>query len=199
MKFVLVRYNNDCEWAKEYTNDILIYDRSEVLLTGENIIRTENKGQVDYDKLAYLIDNYDTLPEVFLWAKANLIGRFVEKEEFERLLKEEKFAPLYRKDHNANFPYYGYDESGMYYELNTSWYTSQLDNIFSVYEEFADYMSIPSPHRLRFPPGGNFILTKECVHKHPKEFYEKARNLLPHSQNPAEAHMLERTYLSLWE
>lgn len=199
MKFVLVRYNNDFEWAKEYTDDILIYDRSEVPLNSNNVIESENIGQVDYDKLTYLIDYYDQLPNVFVWAKANLLGRFVEKEYFEQCLENGSFAPLLRFDHKTQEPISFYDSTMMYNELNNSWYTGPLDYKLPNYTAFAKYMKLDSPQYLRFPPGGNFILTRERVHRYPRSFYFQMRELLPYSKNPAEAHYMERTYLSLWE
>ena len=40
MIFVVSRYNQDVEWLKEYTDNPIIYDRSEEQL--ENAVKVEN-------------------------------------------------------------------------------------------------------------------------------------------------------------
>ena len=77
MKVFAINHQFTPNWIAEMTDDYLIYDRSDSPdftrnLDADKIIKTQNVGQVDYDKLGYLVDNYDTLPEVFLWIKSNL-------------------------------------------------------------------------------------------------------------------------------
>lgn len=86
----------------------------------------------------------------------------------------------------------------MYHELNNSWYAQQFERKFNTYNDWADYMGLPKPEYLAFPPGGNFILTKEVIHRHSKEFYGKMRETLAHAMLPAEAHYVERSYCTLW-
>jgi hypothetical protein len=50
----------------------------------------------------------------------------------------------------------------------------------------------------KFAPGSNYILPKENILKHPKEFYVKLRGYLEHSVYPGEAQLLERNLYYLW-
>lgn len=206
MKFILVNYNFTPNWIHEYTDDYLIYDRSDSKeylkdFDQNKIIYTENVGQVDYDKLCYLVDNYDTLPEVFLWGKTNLF-KYISKEEFDSLKDNKQFTPLLTQKHRTYSDRNGvvcYYQSGMYYERNDSWYLGQFDSRYQNYGDFAKAFQLPCPYYLPFAPGGNYILTKEIVHKYSRDQYAKMANILPYSRLPGEAQMCERSYYQLWK
>ncbi len=206
MNAVLVNYNFTPDWLKDYNFDyLIIYDRSEgddYLKDFPHVVRTKNIGNVDYDKLTYLIDHYDDMPDVFLWGKTNLF-KYITKEEFDLVKNSRDFTPLLTKNHNTYMDHNGvvcfYDDTGMYNERNDSWFVNSMPHQFANYGEFARYLNLPNPPYLAFPPGGNFILTKERVHHYGRDFYEKMRNTLNYCQLPAEAHMAERTYYSLWK
>ncbi len=206
LKACLVNYNYTPEWLKGYDFDYIIYDRSEdknllVDFPQERIIRTENRGNVDYDKLSYLVDNYDTLPAVFLWGKSNLF-KYITKEEFDEALKTPEFKPLLTQHHKTygdkNGPICFYQD-GMYYERNDYWYLYQHTSFFKTWQEWAFEFQLPSPRYIPFPPGGNFLLTRERVHRYSRDFYEAMRDTLPYCQLPGEAQLAERSYYLLWQ
>ena len=197
MKYILIGYNQDPSWVKEYTDDWLIYDRSETPIDFPNTLHRANIGNADYDRLTYLIDNYDNLPDVFVLSKVNLF-KYISKEEFDLLKDNKTFTPLLTQDHITYVPvcYYEYE---MYYELNNSWYALQFERKFNTYNDWADYMELPKPQYLAFAPGGNYILTRDVIHRFPKEFYGKMRKTLEHAVLPAEAHYVERSLYTLWK
>ncbi len=196
MKYVLTHYSGDWEWVKEYTDDFLIYNRTDEEIP--NSIKRENVGDADYDKLTYLIDNYYNLPEVFLWSKSNLF-KFITKEEFEKVKDNTDFTPLLTKNHKVYEPICRYI-GDIYEEINNSWYLLGVPaKHFDSYTEFARAYSLPNPDYLKFAPGGSYILTRERVHRYGKEFYEELAAMLPYCQRPGEAHFLERTYYTLWQ
>jgi hypothetical protein len=202
MKYVLVNYNFNPNWVKDFTDDYLIYDRSDFPIFCKDIpknklIKTKNIGNVDYDRLTYLIDYYDNLDDVFLLAKSNLF-KYISKKEFHELKDNKVFTPLLTQHHKTYLPTCYY-ENRMYFEENNSWYVRQFDSKFNTYNDWAEYLGLPTPEYLAFPPGGNFILTRKAVHKYPKEFYIKMRDTLGYTQLPAEAQMIERTYYTLWK
>lgn len=206
MKAILVNYNADPSWIPEYFEDYIIYDRSDSLVNYDTIpkskiVFTENLGHCDYDKLTYLYEHYDDLPEVFFWGKVNL-WKHISKEEFEPYRNAKEFIPLLSQKH----PTYGdergcvcYYENGMYYERNDSWYVNVFPYKYKSFNEFADAFMIPKPDFLPFAPGGNYILTKERVHRYGRDFYDRLRKCLPYCQLPAEAQMCERSYYLLWK
>lgn len=204
---VLVNYNftPDKEWIGD---DYLIYDRSDDGIDHlkdfdpDKIIKTENVGQVDYDKLCYLIDNYDTLPDVFLWGKTNLF-KYITPEEYEQVKNNTSFTPLLTKGHrtysdnNGQVCYYSGD---IYWERNDNFYFNQFSSKYvSSFNRWASIFMLPQNlSYIPFCPGGSYILTRETVHKYSKDYYIKMASMLPYQTLPPEAHCAERSYYLMW-
>lgn len=207
MKAVLINYNYRPDWLFDYPEiDYVMSDRSDSgdnWLEGfppERIIKTKNIGNVDYDKLSYLVEFYDQLPDVFLWSKSNLF-KYITKEEFDEVKDNKDFTPLLTKHHKIYADKFGsvnFYRGGIYCERNDSWYLTQEPAKFNSYPEFARTFGLKSPSYLEFAPGGNYILTRERVHRYSRDFYERLRDTLPYCKLPGEAHMLERSYYQLW-
>lgn len=208
MKKILVNYNftPDKKWIGD---DYLIYDRSDdgvdhlAEFDQSKIITTENWGNVDYDKLNYLVDNYDDLPEVFLWGKTNLF-KYISPEEYEKVKDNQEFTPLLTQSHatyeDRNGPVCFYS-GGVYYERNPMIFTDPPygAKYFNTYGEFARAFGFPDPMYIPFAPGGNYILTKEKVHMYSRDLYARMASFLPYCSEPLEAHLCERSYYQLWK
>lgn len=207
MKKILVNYNftPDKEWIGD---DYLIYDRSDDGIDHmkdfdqTKIIKTENRGNVDYDKLCYLVDNYDNLPDVFLWGKTNLF-KYVTPEEYDKVKNNKFFTPILTQNHKTysdNNGRVNYYSGNIYWERNNSWYLSQFPTKYlNRYEDFARFFQLPCPSYLPFAPGGSYILTRDSVHRYSRDYYEKMANILPYTREPGEAQMCERSYYSMWK
>ncbi len=205
MKHILVNFNFTPDWVKD--KDYLIYDRSDSKdylkdFDQSRIIYTDNFGQVDFDKLRYLVDNYDNLPDVFLWGKTNLF-KYVDEAEYEKTANNKVFTPLLKQDHKVYSDQIGpvcYYQDGMYYERNNSWYASQFQYKYcKTYPEFASMFHLECPYYIPFAPGGNYILTKEVVHRYSRDFYANMASVLPYCQLPVEAQFAERSYFNIWK
>lgn len=196
MKYVITHYgNHDLSWVCENTDDFVIYNRTDEEIP--NSIKRDNVGDADYDKLTYLIDNYYELPEVFLWSKSNIF-KFITPQEFDKLKNNQEFTPLLTQNHKVYEPICRY-EDGIYCEINNSWFLNTVPaRYFQSYGEFARSFNLPNPDYLKFAPGGSYILTRERVQRYAVDFYKDLASLLPYCQTPGEAHMLERTYFTLW-
>lgn len=195
MKFIISRYNHDIEWLKEYTNKTVIYDRSEVPVEGS--IQVPNIGSDIYDKLTYIIDNYDNLPSVAVYTKANLF-KYITKEEFDEIKDMRKFTPLLTKNHKTYLPICYYDEKGMYRELNNYWYLGS--HPCKSQESMIELLQLINNTCLyhTFAPGSNYILPRENILQHTKVFYMKLRSFLDWSVYPGEAQIIERNLYHIW-
>lgn len=213
MKATLVNYNYDPTWLSDYPElEPLIYDRSDdgikrdLTKYGE-VRNTPNQGDVDYDKLTFLVENYDNLPEVFLWSKTNLF-KFCDKDYFERSVLKSDFAPLLKLDHKTYSDQYGEvckyvgtEYGPMYAERADSWYFNtglDSDGKFKNWHEWAYAFRLPVEPFVPFAPGGSYILTAERVHRHSKDLYDEMRSTLNYAAHPVEAHCCERSYFYLW-
>lgn len=218
MKYILSNYNFDCSWVKDYTDDYFIFDRSDTdefinKFPKEKTRKVPNLGNVDYDRLTYLVENYNNLPEVFVLAKGNLF-KYITKEEFDEVKNANTFIPLLTKYHktiesDGSSQYiqrHGTDKDisfyrdDIYHEFNNSWYLSKDPAFgFSSFHDWAKRFRLPSPEYIPFAPGGNYILTRETVHKYSRDYYDEMRNTLPYCQLPGEAQLVERSYYLMWK
>jgi len=213
MKWIISRYNHDISYLPEYTNDYVLYDRSEEPLP--NSIVVPNIGSDIYDKFSYIIDNYDNLPDVAVYTKAN-IYKYITQEEFDLIKDNTTFTPILTKNHrevvqdfgmpNHGKPYSFYKDR-MYYELNYPAYLKYnkiKDSEWQYVDTFFEHpllklLGIDQMEYTPFAPGSNYILPKENILKHPKELYEKLRSYLEWDRYPGECMILERGLYTLWE
>lgn len=209
MKAVLINYNYTPEWLKDYPElDVTIYDRSDDGLERNltqygQVYKTRNVGDVDYDKLGWLIENYDRLPDVFVWGKTNLF-KYVDEQYFKQALEKREFVPLLKFDHRTYSDKFGEVNryTHIYEERADSWFFNNPDlarRHFFSWDEWVMHFRLPATHFIPFAPGGNYILTKERVHRYSRDFYEEMRAILPYAMHPAEAHAAERSYYLLWK
>lgn len=197
MKYIVSRYNHDTEWLKDYTDDVVMYDRSEKPLEGSIVV--PNIGSDIYDKFTYIIDNYDNLPDVAVYTKANLF-KYMPKEEFDLVKDNTTFTPLLTKNHkvyaNEDGPVCFYDNTGMFNEINNFWYLNPHPAKFAPI--IIDQFKMKERLYNKFSPGSNYILPKENILQHPKELYEKLRSCLDWDVYPGDAQLLERNLYYLW-
>lgn len=195
IKYIVSRYNHDTTWLKEYTDDFVLYDRSEEPIVGSVVV--PNIGSDLYDKFTYIIDNYDNLPDVAVYTKANLF-KYITKEEFDKIKDNKTFTPILTTNHEEklNVSYYKDD---IYWEINNGWYLGAhpTKNKMTSWE-LPTILGIDQMQYVPFAPGSNYILPKENILKHPKKFYELLRSYLDWAVYPGEAQIIERGLYTLW-
>lgn len=213
MQTILSNYCFTPEWLKDYPElEVTLYDRSDDgiernLTQYGKVYKTENKGDVDFDKLSWLVENYDSLPDVFLWSKTNIF-KFVDEPTFKKALQNKGFTPLLTQDHKIYSDqfsevnkYIGTQYGPVYAERNDSWFFHAGLDVSGRFNNFNDWcrtFGLPIESYVPFAPGGSYLLTKEAVHKHGKDIYEAMRDTLPYAKHPVEAHCCERSYFLLW-
>lgn len=197
MKFIISRYNHDLTWLKAYTKkDYIIYDRSEVPLEGSIVV--PNIGTDIYDKLTYIIDNYDNLPEIAVYTKANLF-KYITPREFNEIRRTNEFTPLLTRHHHTYLPTCFYDDNGMYNEINNYWYLgAHPPKSHEAVRELLELLNNITTYHT-FAPGSNYILPRENILKHTKVFYIKLRSFLDWDRYPGEAQIIERNLYNIWK
>lgn len=200
MKYIISRYEHDLSWLSAYTSDYILYDRSEISLQGA--IKVRNVGSDLYDKFTFIIDNYDNLPDVAIYTKANIF-KYVSKEEFDQIKDNRTFTPILTQNHKTYADDRGtvcFYKNGIYYERNEPWYIDahpleRLEN----YTDLQELLGTWNMRYVPFAPGSNYILPKENILKHSKEFYQRLRSYLEWNVYPGEAMVIERGLYTLWQ
>ncbi len=193
MKWILSRYNHKIAYVKDYTDDLVLYDRSEKPIEGAILV--PNIGSDISDKFKFIIDNYDNLPEVALYSKANLFD-FIKPREFEKIKDNKTFTPILTQDHHTYKPICWY-ENGMYCEINNYWYLNAHPAKWA--KQIKEYFHMEERTYNIFAPGSNYILTRENIRKTPIEDYKELRSYLEWGVYPGDAQLLERNLYYLWK
>lgn len=215
-------------WILDYlkpSDKLVLYDRSNdytaftwVRNFKEYIV--ENKGSDIYDKLTWIIDNYENLPNIALLLKCNIFD-YIRPKEFELVKDNQTFTPLLSQFHKETmcdqgmceqfgveskpFSYY---EDGMYYELNYPSYLknnptkNQPDTLTLEWYwklELPKLLGIDQLEYIPFAPGSNYIIPKENILKHPKELYEQLRSYIDWDVYPGECMIVERGLYTLFK
>jgi len=199
INFVVSRWNSqDVDWIAKYAPSMILYDRSDEPVPGSNIV--PNLGTDISDKLHYIITNYNNLPPVAVYTKANL-WKYISQPEFDKVKNNQSFTPLLTMNHrtydDANGKPVCYYKDGIYYETNNGWYLNEQPLKYDPKEIMA-FTGIDKLDYVPMAPGSNYILTAEDIRRHPVEFYIKLYNYLTYCVYPAEAMILERSLYTIW-
>ena len=243
---VVSNYNNDISWVAEYTTNYLIYDQSNsvmpVSVDLSKVIRSEHLGHNIRDYCTFIIDHYETLPDVTIFATGNIFPRHVSEQRFNALMNNRYFTPIEERIRwTPLWPSVFTTSDGGYCERNTSWYVKRLPlsglaltqrtkravrlakdatlialgkkktwsvppqhpaKYFRTYDEMLRFcFTNPAiPRYVRFAPGANYVVPKANILKLPKTFYENLKLFVSHCPTaiPAESHMIERMFHTLW-
>lgn len=195
MKWIVSRYNHKVKYMQDYTDDVVMYDRSPEPVDGS--IVTPNVGSDWYDKFTYIIDNYDNLPDIAVYTKANLFD-YIKPREFEKIKDNKTFTPILSREHHTYEPICRYND-GMYEEINNRWYLAEFPcKNDTTEQELLVMLGMSDKEYVKFAPGSNYILPKETILKHTKEFYIKLRSYLEWTIYPGEASIIERGIYNIW-
>ena len=200
-KWIVNCYNKDFSWIKNYTRNYIIYDKSCTLEENERVVHQKNVGYNIYDYMNYIVENYDNLPGVCVFLKANAF-KHCKKETFDKLIIHPFFTPIEDYSHVPESAWHKKAPDGGYMELNNSWYItshkqtygSEVNKYIFNYNDLLDELFENPEHPLwiRFAPGGQYIVKKQNLLYYSKNFYEKLVGLVDYHQIPAEAHIIER-------
>lgn len=205
-KYIVSNYGYDMTWLLGYGDNYLVYDRSDTdepvkNLDPQKVIKVPNIGWDIYDKLTYIIDNYDNLPPIVTLIKGNL-WKYISKEEFNQVKDNKTFTPLLTKSYKTAMPVCFYSEDGLYNEFNDRWFLGVKEGErVKEYDKFWESIEpgYQNEEYKRFAPGASYILPRENILQHPKAFYEKLRTFVDYAAQPAEIWLIERDMYHIFQ
>lgn len=178
-------HNSDLEWVKEYKPDrVIVYDKKD-----------KNVGSNIYDYLDYIVNNYNNLPKLTIFAKGNMLERHITKPELDKTIHKKKLTPLMTMNHKTYEPVCHYKD-GLYCEKNDYWYVNE--HTHRKMEELVDKLGVRGKEYLCFSPGACWIVPRENIYKQTRQFYKDLMSFIDYDSNPAESHLLERALWTIW-
>jgi len=214
-------HNNDLEWLfklidkrKNFSKEnIFIYNKGEQTLDEyedrATIERLENLGYSITSFCKYILDHYDSLPDVLILIKGNVVPRHVRKEYFEKIIDNECFTAIEDWEyHDQNQPalqngYAMFSPDGGWMEYNDSWYLNHPNHPTKYFKSYNELVSFCfknpiHPKYVRFAPGGNYIVPKANILKYDKIFYQNIKKIVEHHTLSGETHLVERFMHTMW-
>lgn len=199
--FVVSQYLNNVSWIYDYTDNYVIYDKSNTMAEDTRVIKIEDVGYNIYDYCHFIVNNYNSLPNLTAFLEGNPWDH-CKKDIFDKLILGEKFTPI---EYYGKYPANAFeqrDEDSGFLEINNSWYIeshikthgSRVNRFFDNYNQFLDEMfdNPEHPNWIRFAPGGQYIVPKNNILYYSKDFYKKIMGFVDYCDLPSEAHIIER-------
>ena len=204
----------------ELCEDYVIYDcstnqeiKDKLHAMKLNVKDVENTGHNITSYFSFFDEYYDNLPEVICLLKGNMIGRHCSKEFLESVYDNKNFTFLYdEKQYWDRFSKFDAQQQkneigntflameNVYVEKNDSWYVESENHPKKYFNDVDDllrfiYKNPMIPQYCMFSPGACFIVRKEQILKHSREFYRNLNKLMNYGvapNFPSEAHQVER-------
>lgn len=218
--FLIHNFNTVPTNLLEFCEDYVIYDcsneqsvKQQLHSMNLHVKDIENTGHNITSYFSYFAENYDNLPEVICLLKGNMIGRHCSKEFFEQVYDNQTFTFLYdEKQYWDKFAKFTQDKQkneigstflameNVYVEKNNSWYVNSKNHPKKYFNDVDDllrfiYKNPMIPQYCMFSPGACFIVRREQIVRHSKQFYLNLNKLMNYGvapNFPSEAHQVER-------
>jgi hypothetical protein len=175
MKLVVARYNEDIEWTKKY--DTIIYNKGTPLVGYSNVVELPNVGREGHTYYHHIYTNYDTLDDYTVFLQGN---PFDHTPDLHTILENiHDFDGSYKTLCKSVLPCTNINCT-FHYNL------PMLEVYSKVFGPCTDMKTF------LFGAGAQFIVSKACIHKRPKEFYKKIVDLLAYDKSPIEGYVIER-------
>lgn len=186
-------------------DDFLLLDQSnspEVVKVLDKTFGPSNLKKVDHvghnllDYLDWIDENFESLPELILFGKGNMVPRHIDQERLETILSAGVFSPLYSPPLDGNVKNVRFiDSNGWYAESNSSWYASaKRHRYFTSLDDFGRFLfgNWTSPPYVSFSPGGCYLVESKRVAEAGRDVYRYLAETLRYDFFPTEAYMVER-------
>jgi len=156
VKIASAHFNENLEWITRVKYPTLVYSKT---IPTNNFIPF-NKVQEVPAYLKYIIDNYYNLPEYSIFVHGHEYSPH-QNDSIVNIINNLKFD---RDIINLNRPdwYNKYDQAK---RPDWGWIEDNWEEVFQSH--------LPFPEKLWFPAGAQFAVNKNCILKHPFEFYTK--------------------------
>ena len=225
--FLIHNFNTIPSELIELCDDYVIYDcssqtgvKEKIHSMGLKVKDIPNTGHNITSYFNFFAENYDNLPEVICLLKGNIIGRHCSMDFFRKVYDNKSFTCLYeeKKDEER---FSKFDKDGnrnplgmtflamenVYLERNDSWYVASENHPKKYFNDFDDllrfiYKDPIVPQYCFFSPGACYIVRREQILKHSREFYLNLNKLMNYGiapNFPSEAHQVERMLPIIFE
>ena len=199
---VISTYNFDPTYLTQIGIPFTIYDQSDQeyfqrKVSGfENVFSRPNVGHSLSNIFEYITENYDSLPDLVIFVKSNVLPRHCTKDYFHQNIENNYFTHLLHLDSvQVDKRHSDYLAPGFFMEVNDSWYAQTKNHkLFCGFNQFYKFLFANNqvPKFLVFSPGACYIVESERIRNYPKSFWQALDFISSYQFFPMEAYMVER-------
>lgn len=201
---VVARYNEDISWIKPIEDHCVIYNKGTTLNIPNEII-IPNVGRESETYLHYIIDNYDSLPEIIVFTQGNFaehLGRPDTGYLLTMVLEAQKYG---KSKTRWSQPIDANDEARIHWgptwnlrpNEKGSFYLYDCyknNNHILFHDWFIQHIQPTYPDVLHIYMNGIFAMKGEIIRQRPLAFYKKLIEEVNYHVNPVEGHFMERSW-----
>lgn len=205
---VISRYAEKLDWIQSIPKEnVIIYNKGLDFETDFTVKRLPNVGRESHTYLSYIIEHYDSLPDVVIFSQGGFDHfanhGIVSKNEFGYNVKIEQLVNI--KSYSTNFVLAGFNNGLQNYRL-FKWGDDLtplvIDNkTYSGKTWFNEFINTDiNLDVIRYPIwwGACFSVRKECILSRSKEFYQTLLSHLEETRNPESGHYFERAWFFIF-
>lgn len=198
---IIINYYNSKEFldlTNSLPNDyqILIYNKSneklDSLKNNHVVIESENVGREGHTYLTHIINNYENLPDVNVFIQDDFYNHLFNLDYFKNNFEQNKNSDFYQ------FPcsWRGGKGAAPFSRTVVNGYLNLgLENDYDI-KIFCELFNINLPERYATETCAHFLVSKNRILKHPKEFYINVLDWL--LKNNLNGYTLEHTWKLLF-
>ena len=188
MQLVVSRYNENVEWTKQFPN-VIIYNKGEPLSSDYNEIRLLNVGREAHTFYYHIYTNYDNLHDNIIFVQGDPFDHC--KDALNQIMKmidnPRQFGNFqFMSDiiHNLQLSNENmYDHNMKIHHIPLQKVYNHLFNVYQLHNiEF------------KFGVGAQFMVSKERILSHSRDFYSKVIKILDYTKSPIEGYVMERLH-----
>jgi hypothetical protein len=178
---IVARYNENLEWTKPFSN-VIVYNKGEKMEDEYNEIFLDNVGREGHTYYTYICENYDNLSDYTI---------FLQGYPFDHSPNIIHNMNNYINNPNLNIDFEFLSENMHYSTIdNERNKNCECENIHKTWEHV--FNTKCENNECIFGAGAQFIVAKNKILQHPKEFYENIVKILGYSICPFEGYDIER-------
>lgn len=191
---VVARYNEDTSWLPQSDPYVKIYNKGQVHALGQTheYLSLPNIGRESHTYLTYIVENYDSLPDIVFFTQGSL--------DHTGGLSLEQFTSI-TGDCSENYhvtrgPYYTFDPDG-HLRDNVHYGDDLYPCEFNFYDWFTKYISSEINPRgdITWYMGATFSVKSERILTRSREYYMGLLAQFPDGEsNPEVGHYFERSW-----
>jgi len=176
LKVIVARYNEDINWVKELDYEVIVYNKNidDYDVFSNNLPNVGREGHTFFN---YIVTNYEYLPEYVAFLQGDPqphCNDFIDIiNKFDFSVDFKPIGPLFEE-------------------------TTDIQHINDQVTDYAKRIGFDITLPLYYVRGGQYIISRNQIHKNPKEYYEKILDTISHEVYPFDGLNIEKTLFQIY-